>query len=215
MHTPKWMGDALEACCTRSSLSPVTDCSDRGSKGSIARPVFNVPAFSYERRRVEEAASGARAHGARVSLGVCARRRAGSWSTWRPRPGKRWAVARRTPCMSSRCAHARLRQMCGRAAGETHERSPSGGACGGSAAQCGHQGGLAGCFRQVRRAQSSGATAVDIHGAPAWRLQPWCTMLTLAVCRVRAPHCTKFSLFLRSTFHYLSPSTVDRGAARD
>ena len=181
----------------------------RGSRGSIARPVFNVPAFSYERRRVEEAASGARAHGARVSLGVCARRRAGSWSTWRPRPGKRWAVARRTPCMSSRCAHARLRQMCGRAAGETHERSPSGGACGGSAAQCGHQGGLAGCFRQVRRAQSSVATALDIHGAPAWRLQPWCTMLTLAVCRVRAPHAR--SIDRRRHLHRLQ----GRGHRRD
>ena len=137
---------------------------------------------------MDEAASGAPAHVGRVSFGGCARRRAGSWSTWRPRPGKRWAVARRTPCVSSRRAHARLRKMCGRVAGETDERPPSGAACGGSAAQSGHQGGLAGCLRQVRRAQGSGATAVVFHSAPARRLQPCSTTLTIAVSCVAAPH---------------------------
>jgi len=158
---------------------------------------------------VEEAASGARAHGARVSLGVCARRRAGSWPTWRPRPVHRWAVARRTPCVSSRCTHARLRKMCGRVAGELHERPPSGRACGGSAAQSGHQEGLAAPHAHVLSAQASGMPGWVLHSAPAWRRQPWCTMLTLAVCRVRAPHAR--SIDRRHHLHRLQ----GRGRRRD
>ena len=137
---------------------------------------------------MDKAASGAPAHVGRVSFGGCVRRSAGSRPTQRPRPGRRWAVARRTPFASSRRAHAGLRQKCGRIAGELHERPPSGAPCGGSAAQPGHQGGLAAVHAQILPARGSGAPVMVLHSACACALQPSLTTLTNAVSRAAALH---------------------------
>ena len=176
------VGDPHVACM------PAACTFGRGAKGVIKSSQTDVPALSYEPRRVDKAASGARAHGARVSFGGCARRRAGSRPTQRSRPVHRCDVARRTPFASSRCAHAHMRKMHARIAGEPQERAPSGGAYGGSAAQPGHQEGLAALHTHVLPARASGMPGWVFHGVPAWRLQPCSTTLTIAVSRVAAPH---------------------------
>ena len=142
------------------------------------------------RRRVDKAASGAQAHGARVSFGGCARCPACARPTVRPRAGSWWAPARRTPFVSSRVARARFARNVCRDAGVAQPGAPTIMGRGGTAARHGDQPVLAGRPRQVRSAQGSGAPARVLHSPPARPLQP-CSTLSRSLCvafvrRVRA-----------------------------